>query len=77
MSQQEREAKIKANSAKLIEKATKNTHYDATVEPFYYGNQYFLFVYEKFRDIRLVAAPLVHWQIRRGHRQLDVATSYR
>lgn len=57
MSQQEREAKIKANSAKLIEKATKNTHYDATVEPFYYGNQYFLFVYEKFRDIRLVAAP--------------------
>ncbi len=29
----------------------------ASVERFYYGNQYFLFVYKVFRDVRLVGAP--------------------
>ena len=29
----------------------------ASVEEFYYGNQYFLFVYKEFRDVRLVGAP--------------------
>lgn len=31
--------------------------YKATVEQMYYGNQQFLFVYEQFDDVRLVAAP--------------------
>ena len=31
--------------------------YFASVEQMYYGNQYFLFVYEVFTDVRLVAAP--------------------
>ena len=29
----------------------------AEVIPFYYGNQYYLFLYEEFQDVRLVAAP--------------------
>ena len=29
----------------------------ASVEEFYYGNQYFLFVYKEFTDVRLVGAP--------------------
>ena len=29
----------------------------ASVEAMYYGNQYFLFVYKEFRDVRLVGAP--------------------
>ena len=29
----------------------------ASVEEFYYGNQYFLFVYKEFSDVRLVGAP--------------------
>ena len=33
------------------------TGYRASVRPFYMGNQYFLFVNETFRDIRLVGAP--------------------
>lgn len=42
----------------LIEKeAAKNNKYEVMVEPFYYGNQYILVVYEVFNDIRLVGAP--------------------
>ncbi len=33
------------------------THYEARVAPFYDGNAYYLLVYEKFRDVRLVGAP--------------------
>ena len=57
MPQAERDSMVKANAADVIAKATAGTHYEAAVEPFYYGNQDFLFVYEKFRDVRLVAAP--------------------
>ena len=57
MPQAERDSMVKANAADVIAKATAGTHYEAAIEPFYYGNQYFLFVYEKFRDVRLVAAP--------------------
>ena len=45
------------NMGKLIEDATKGTQYEASVRPFYYGNAYYLFVYETFSDVRLVGAP--------------------
>jgi hypothetical protein len=48
---------IKKNSSLLIEDAKRGNHYDARVEALYYGNQYFLFVYETYTDIRLVGAP--------------------
>ena len=41
----------------IIKKEIENTNYDAIIKPFYKGNQYYLFVYEKFYDIRLVNAP--------------------
>ena len=31
--------------------------YSASIQPMYYGNQQFLFVYEIFRDVRLVGTP--------------------
>jgi hypothetical protein len=37
--------------------AIKGTHYTAEVKSFFEGNEYYLFVYETFRDIRLVGAP--------------------
>ncbi|MFM2385336.1 MAG: hypothetical protein RL660_93 [Bacteroidota bacterium] len=46
--------------AKLIEeweKAEKANGYEIVVRPFYAGNMYLMMVYEKFTDIRLVAAP--------------------
>lgn len=51
---------ITQNIKNIIEHATKGTHYQATVKPFFYDLQYFLIVYETFKDIRLVAAPPEH-----------------
>ncbi|MFI3316611.1 MAG: S46 family peptidase [Rikenellaceae bacterium] len=45
-------------SASSIEKAaSEDGRYRCSVEPLYYANQWFLFVYEQFDDVRLVAAP--------------------
>ncbi len=48
---------MEANAKKIVDKAIEGTHYVAEVEPFYAGNQYFVFVYEVFTDVRLVGAP--------------------
>lgn len=42
---------------KIIEEATSDNHYAARVMPMFFGNQYFLFIYEEFLDVRLVGAP--------------------
>lgn len=55
--EKERMEIIKINSEKLVEVAKQGTHFEARVEALYYGNQYFLFVYETFTDVRLVGAP--------------------
>ena len=48
---------IKAN-IKLIEKeAIVGTHYESFIKPFFYGNEYYLFVVETFKDVRMVGAP--------------------
>lgn len=48
---------MEENTAALIKEATEGTHYSAIVRPFYYGNAYYMFVYETFTDVRLVGAP--------------------
>lgn len=53
----EREAHIKKVIANSIAKAKESTGYDAYAKPFFYGNQYLLFIIEKFEDVRLVGAP--------------------
>ena len=53
----ERETIIKKNISKIIEEATKGNDYQAIVKPFFYGNQYFLFINQIFKDVRLVGAP--------------------
>ncbi|MDA3928960.1 MAG: S46 family peptidase [Prolixibacteraceae bacterium] len=57
MDEGERIDSINAISSELVENATEDTHYDAKVKSFYSNNQYLLFVYETFNDIRLVGAP--------------------
>lgn len=49
--------KIKQNISQIVKSATEGTHYKASVEALFYGNQYFLFTYEVFEDVRLVFAP--------------------
>jgi hypothetical protein len=53
----EREKIIASNINDIRNKAVEGTAYSASVRPFFMGNQYFLFVNESFRDIRLVGAP--------------------
>ncbi len=57
LSQRERKKIINERIEEITAQAVKGTHYEASVEPFYYGNQYFMFVTETFRDVRLVGAP--------------------
>jgi len=58
MNEQQREALVKKNSEKLIEAAVKEGNgLKSSVEALYYGNQYFLFVFREYRDVRLVGAP--------------------
>ena len=48
---------INRNTKTIITKASEKGKYDAAVQPLFYGNQYFLSVYEVFPDVRLVGAP--------------------
>lgn len=58
MTENERAELVSSNSKTLAEAATdKEKGLRASVEALYYGNQYFLFVYRQYSDIRLVGAP--------------------
>jgi hypothetical protein len=48
---------IKQNISEIEKETKAGNTYDAKVKSFYYGNQYYLFVSEVFKDIRLVGAP--------------------
>jgi hypothetical protein len=48
---------MNSNIEGLVKAAIEGTGYTAFIKPFYMGKQYFLFVNESFRDIRLVGAP--------------------
>ena len=49
---------VKKNTEKLVKEAEKDGNgLKASVEALYYGNQYFLFVFREYRDVRLVGAP--------------------
>ena len=52
-----RDSLIRLNAARVADAAVRGTDCRADVEPFFYGNQYFLFVYRNYTDVRLVAAP--------------------
>ncbi len=53
----DREKIVAKNIAAITAKAVEGTHYKAIIKPFYYGNQYFMYVNEVFTDVRLVGAP--------------------
>jgi hypothetical protein len=57
MPERERQVKVLSVSRKLEAEAAEGTRYRASVAPFFYGNQYFLFVYDVYEDVRLVGAP--------------------
>jgi hypothetical protein len=57
MSEKERQATINSNIDKVRKSWTLKLGEETTVRPFFYGNQYILFVTETYRDVRLVGAP--------------------
>ena len=58
MTEEQRVELVKENSKALIEEVTKDGKgLRATVEALYYGNQYFVFIYREYADVRLVGAP--------------------
>ena len=57
MNESQRKAALRKTAEEIKKEATEGTHYNAEVKSFYEGNEFYLFVYETFHDIRLVGAP--------------------
>ena len=58
MSEEQREKLIADNSRRIVSRIErKGKGIKARVAPLYYGNQYFVYVYKVFTDVRLVGAP--------------------
>lgn len=57
MTESDRSSKISKLKKEIEAEAKKGTGYDAFVKSMFDGNQFFLFVYETFTDVRLVGAP--------------------
>ncbi|CAG0991229.1 MAG: S46 family peptidase [Bacteroidetes bacterium] len=56
-SEEVRQANIQKKIAEVGAEAIKNTHYDYVIRPFFYGNEYYMFITETFKDVRMVGAP--------------------
>lgn len=57
MSEEERAKAISDNGKKLIKERKGERDVEVEIVPFYHGNQYILFVYDVYKDVRLVACP--------------------
>ena len=57
MTEVTRDSMVAANSNAISDSVVKGTTFTARVAPFFYGNQYFMYVYETYSDVRLVGAP--------------------
>ncbi|MGD9930841.1 MAG: S46 family peptidase [Mangrovibacterium sp.] len=57
ISDDERQVQIQKKSFEIQKEATEGNDYEAKVQSLLNGNRYYLFIYETFRDIRLVGAP--------------------
>lgn len=57
MSESERATAIDSISAKIVKEVTEGTVLSGQVQPMFEGNQFFLFLYTIYKDVRLVGAP--------------------
>ncbi len=57
MSAQERSAAVRAKIGELVEAAEADSEYSIEIKSFFEGNEYYMFTYEVFTDIRMVGAP--------------------
>ena len=52
-----RDSIVESRISSLKKESSKNTAYKSIVKPFYYGNEYYMFIYQEYTDVRLVGAP--------------------
>ena len=57
LSEKELDALQQKNIKQITADVTKGTKYEAFIKPFFYGNQFILFITQTFKDVRLVGAP--------------------
>ncbi len=57
MTENERRAQIGKNIKKIEADASKDNQYMVVVKPIFGGNQYYIYVYNVYKDIRLVGTP--------------------
>ncbi len=57
LAEAEREKLVADRIKQVSEAATAGTHYSAIIKPFFYGNEYYMFITETYDDVRLVGAP--------------------
>jgi len=57
MTENQRQAEIERKIKEISKGIEKDSHYEAVIKPFYYGSEYYLFVTETFKDVRLVGTP--------------------
>lgn len=57
MDEKVRNDSLMARSKRLVGQATEGNHYEAEVKDFFDGNEFYMFVYETYKDVRLVGAP--------------------
>jgi len=57
MTESERRRVISSNIDSIQKLAIEGLHYQAVIQPFFYGNRYFMSVNEVFEDVRFVGAP--------------------
>ncbi|MFP4367788.1 MAG: S46 family peptidase [Bacteroidales bacterium] len=57
MTEQERNDAAGMVSRSIEQEAISGTNYFARVQPFFGGNQYYLMVYERYNDVRMVGTP--------------------
>jgi hypothetical protein len=55
--EQARNEKTAEMARAIAAQAQEGNHYKADVKSFYAGNEFYLFIYERFTDVRLVGAP--------------------
>jgi hypothetical protein len=57
MTEAEREKVINAEIAKIEKENNEGGKYTVSVRPFFQGNEYYYFVYQDYKDVRLVGTP--------------------
>jgi len=57
LSQSERSRKVREISERITERANEDGKFESRVRSFYSGNEYYLFVFKTYKDVRLVGAP--------------------